>query len=48
MFTNGLGDQDSIPDRVIPKTQKMILDAAMLYTQYYKVRVKGKVEQSRE
>ena len=26
----------------------MVLDAALLNTQYYKVRVKGKVEQSRE
>ena len=34
--------------RVIPKTQKMVLDAALLNTQHYKVRIKGKVEQSRE
>ena len=26
----------------------MVLDAALLNTQYYKVRIKGKVEQSRE
>ena len=32
----------------IPKTQKMVLDAALLSTQHYKVRIKGKVEQSRE
>ena len=31
---------------VIPKTQKMVLDAALLNTQHYKVRIKGKVEQS--
>ena len=43
-----LGDQGSIPGRVIPKTQKMVLDAALLSTQHYKVRIKGKVEQSRE
>ena len=30
------------------KTQKMVLDAALLNTQYYKVRIKGKVEQSKE
>ena len=30
------------------QTQKMVLDAALLSTQYYKVRIKGKVEQSRE
>ena len=48
VFTNGLGDRGSIPDQVIPKTQKMVLDAALLNTQQYKVRIKGKVEQSRE
>ena len=31
VFVNGLGDQGSIPGRVIPKTQKMVLDAALLY-----------------
>ena len=35
------------PGRVIPKTQKMVLDATLLNTQHYKVRIKGKVEQSR-
>ena len=48
MFANGPEDQGSIPGRVIPKTQKMILDATLLNTQHYKVRVKGKVELSRE
>ena len=48
VFANGPGDQGSIPGRVIPKTQKMVLDAALLNTQHYKVRIKGKVEQSRE
>ena len=48
VFANGLGDGGSIPGRVIPKTQKMILDAALLSTQHYKVRIKGKVEQSRD
>ena len=43
MFTNGLGDLGSIPGRVIPKTQKMVLDAALLNTQNYKVQIKGKV-----
>ena len=46
VFTNGLGDQDQT--KVIPRTQKMVLDAALLNTQHYKVRIKGKVEQSRE
>ena len=48
VFTNGLVDQGSIPGRVIPKTQKMVLDAVLLNTQHYKVRIKDKVEQSRE
>ena len=45
---NGPGDLGSIPGRVIPKTQKMVLDTSLLNTQHYKVRIKGKVEQSRE
>ena len=32
MFANGPGNQGSIPGRVIPKTQKMVLDAALLNT----------------
>ena len=32
----------------IPKTQKMLLDPSLLNTQYYKVRIKGKIEKSRE
>ena len=47
-FANGLGDKGSIPGQVIPKTQKMVLDATLFNTQHYKVRIKGKVEQSRE
>ena len=38
----------SMPGRVIPKTQKMVLDASLLNTQHYKVWIKGKVEQSWE
>ena len=48
VFANVSGDWGSIPGRVIPKTQKMVLDAALLKTQHYKVRIKDKVEQSRE
>ena len=48
VFANGPGDLGSIPGRVIPKTQKMVLDASLLNTQHYKVQIKGKVEQSRE
>ena len=43
VFTNGPEDQGSIPGWGIPKTQKMVLN-----TQHYKVRIKDKVEQSRE
>ena len=42
VFDNGPGDWGSIPGRVILETQKM------LSTQHYKVRIKGKVEQSSE
>ena len=38
----------SIPGRVIPNTQKMVLDTALLNTRHYKVRIKVKEEQSRE
>ena len=48
VFANGPGDRGSIPGRIIPKTQKIVLDAALLNSQHYKVRIKGKVEQSRE
>ena len=48
VFHNGPGDLGSIPGRVIPKTLKMVLDTSLLNTQQYKVRIKGKVEQSRE
>ena len=30
VFANGPGDLGSIPGRVIPKTQKMVLDASLL------------------
>ena len=48
VFANGPGDRGSIPGRVIPKTQKMVLDASLLNIQQYKVGINGKVEQSRE
>ena len=37
MFTNGPGDQGSVPSQVILKTQKMVLDASLFNTQHYKV-----------
>ena len=48
VFANGRGDRSSIPGRVISKTQKMVLDAALHNIQHYKIRIKVKVEQSRE
>ena len=48
VFANGPGDRGSILGRVIPNTQKMVLDAALLNTQHYKLRIKRKVEQSRK
>ena len=42
VFANVPGDQGSIPGRVISKTQKMVLDAALLSTQHYEVRIKVK------
>ena len=48
VFTNGPGDRDSFVGRFIPKTQKMVLDTTLLNIQHYMMRIKGKVEQSRE
>ena len=48
VFAIGPGDLGSIPGRVIPKTQKIVFDASLLNTQHYEVRIKSKVEQSRE
>ena len=46
VFANDPGDLGSILGRVIPKTQKMVLDASLLNTQQFKVGIKGKVNQS--
>ena len=48
VFANSPGDQGSISGRIIPKTQKLVLDAALLNSQHHKVRIKDKVEQSKE
>ena len=48
VFANGLEDQGSIPGQVITKTLKMVLDTSLLNTQQYKVRIKSKVERSKE
>ena len=34
VFANSPGDRGSIPGQVIPKTQKMVLDASLLSTQH--------------
>ena len=43
VFANGPGDLGSIPSRVIPKAQKMILDASLLNTQHFKIWIKSKL-----
>ena len=59
VLANGPGDPSSVPGGVIPKTKKKkkkkkkekkkrVLYAALLNTQHYKVRIKGKVEQFRK
>ena len=48
VFANDPGDLSSIQGRLIPKTLKMVLDTSLLNTQQYNLRIKGKVEQSRE
>ena len=48
VFANGPGDLGSIPGCVIPNILKMLFGTSLLNTQQYKVRIKGKVEQSRE
>ena len=48
VFAKGPGDLGSIPGRVISKTLKMVLDTSLLNAHHYRVRIKGKVEQSRE
>ena len=45
VFAKGPGDLSSIPGRVIPKTQKMVLDSSLLNTQHDKVWIKGKFGQ---
>ena len=42
VYAHGPGNRGSIPDRVIPKTQKMVLDAYLPNTQHDKARIKGK------
>ena len=48
VFAKGPGDRSSIPCRVTAKTQKIVIDVALLNTHHSKVMIKGKVEKSRE
>ena len=48
VLANSLGDQGSIPVRVIPKIKKLVVDDALLNTKHYKVEIKAKVEQFKE
>ena len=48
VLANGPGAWGSIAGRVIPKTQKTVLDAALLNTKHHKERIKDKVKQSRK
>ena len=48
VFASGPGDLGSTPGHFIPKTLKMVLDTSLLKTEQYKVRIKSKVEKSRE
>ena len=48
VFASGQRDRNLISSRVIPKIQKMVIDTPLLNTRHYKVRINGKVEQSRK
>ena len=48
LFANCPEDLGSISGRVIPNTLKIVLDTTLHNTQRYKIRFKGKVEQSKE
>ena len=48
VFANKPEHLGSIPGCVIPKTLKMVLDNSLFNTQQYKVRIEGKMEQSRK
>ena len=48
VFANGPGDLGTIPGHIISKTLKMALLTSLFNTQQHKVRLKGKMEQSRE
>ena len=47
VINNGPGDLVSVPNLHTKDKKKMVLDAALLNTQHYKVRIKCKVAQSK-
>ena len=40
VFTNSLGDRGSMPGQILPKTQKMVLNASLHNTQHYEIWIK--------
>ena len=48
VFANGPGTEVQSQVKSYQRLKKMVLDAALLKSQHCKVRIKGKVEQSRE
>ena len=48
VFTNGPETEVQSQVESYQRLKKMVLDAALLNTQHYKVGIKGKAEQSRE
>ena len=48
MFANGVRDKGSISGWVIPKIKQIVLDASLINTQRYKVRINRYMEQSRK
>ena len=42
VVVNGPGDQGSVPGLVVPKSQKILVNASLLPTQHYNVQIKGK------
>ena len=47
VFTNGPEDRVQSQVESYQRLRKMVLDVVLLNTKHYKVRIKGKVEQSR-
>ena len=48
VFANGPGKPEFNPRSSHTKDSKMVFDATLLNSQHYKVRIKDKVDQSRE